>query len=313
LSSCVTDFLIIGLLYIWFESFPIVFSGIYGFSLGLEGVAFLGIFVGVLLAVPPFFWYLYKYVEPQFNDNGELKPELRLPPAFVGAFCIPICLFWFGWSGRASVHWIVPIIGTGWFSIGTFLLFNSVLNYLGDAYPEYAASVLAGNDFMRSSFGAGFPLFASAMYNKLGVGRQSESTALGMPLTVGQAGLARHLASLRSLSFLFRSSCIRWVSNFPARYLLADIMVVWRAIAKEKQIRAQRFLRLSTLERRYPYRRYLDLARIIGFCEIVNGSVVNVRLREIGQEDLPFHHNWYCNKRLNKTPSRFPLSSTLFS
>ena len=162
--------LIYGLLYIWFESFPIVFNGIYGFSLGLEGVAFLGIFVGVLLVVPPFFWYLYKYVEPQFNENGELKPEKRLPPAFVGAFCIPICLFWFGWSSRPGVHWIVPIIGTGWFSIGAFLLFNSVLNYLGDAYPEVAASVLAGNDFMRSSFGAGFPLFATAMYNKLGVG-----------------------------------------------------------------------------------------------------------------------------------------------
>ena len=63
----------------------------------------------------------------------------------------------------------MPIIGSGWFSIGAFLLFNSVLNYLGDAYPEYAASVLAGNDFMRSSFGAGFPLFAAAMYNNLGV------------------------------------------------------------------------------------------------------------------------------------------------
>lgn len=50
------------------------------------------------------------------------------------------------------------------------MLFNSVLNYLPDAYPEYAASVLAGNDFMRSSFGAGFPLFARAMYDKLGVG-----------------------------------------------------------------------------------------------------------------------------------------------
>lgn len=63
----------------------------------------------------------------------------------------------------------MPIIGTVWFSFGTFLLFNSVLNYLPDAYPEYAASVLAGNDFMRSSFGAGFPLFAAAMYNRLGV------------------------------------------------------------------------------------------------------------------------------------------------
>ncbi|KAK0509370.1 hypothetical protein JMJ35_007764 [Cladonia borealis] len=163
--------LIYGLLYIWFESFPIVFVGIYGFNLGQEGLAFVGILVGAILVIPPFFLYLYKVVEPQFNEKGELQPEKRLPPAFVGAFCIPICLFWFGWSAHAgpNLSWIMPIIGSSFFSFGTFLLFNSVLNYLPDAYPEYAASVLAGNDFMRSSFGAGFPLFAAAMYNNLGV------------------------------------------------------------------------------------------------------------------------------------------------
>ena len=162
--------LVYGLLYIWFESFPIVFTEIYGFNLGLEGTAFLGILVGVIIVLPPFVWYQRKYIEPKFNEKGELQPEWRLPPAFFGAFCIPICLFWFGWSSRPTVHWIVPIIGTGWFSIGAFLLFNSVLNYLADAYPTYAASVLAGNDFCRSSFGAAFPLFATAMYKKLGVG-----------------------------------------------------------------------------------------------------------------------------------------------
>ena len=70
--------LIYGLLYVWFESFPIVFRGVYGFSLELEGVAFVGILIGAAIAIPPFFWYLYKYVEPQFNSNGELKPEIRL-------------------------------------------------------------------------------------------------------------------------------------------------------------------------------------------------------------------------------------------
>ena len=63
----------------------------------------------------------------------------------------------------------MPIIGSAWFPIGAFILFNCVLTYLGDAYPTYAASVFAGNDFMRSSFGAGFPLFARAMYTRLGV------------------------------------------------------------------------------------------------------------------------------------------------
>lgn len=161
--------LLYGLLYIWFESFPIVFGEIYGFSLGLMGTAFLGIMVGAIIALPPFIWYHHKYVEPKFNDKGELTPEWRLPPTFVGAFCVPICLFWFGWSARPDIHWIVPIIGTAWFSIGVFLVFLCVLNYLADAYAPYAASVMAGNDLIRSSFGAAFPLFATAMYRNLGV------------------------------------------------------------------------------------------------------------------------------------------------
>ncbi|KAI0156551.1 MFS transporter [Xylariaceae sp. FL1272] len=169
--------LVYGLLYIWFESFPIVFIGIYRFTLGTEGLAFLGILVAVFIVLPPFCWYFHKYVEPKFNEDGELKPERRLPPAFVGAFAIPICLFWFGWSSRADVHWIVPIIGTGWFSIGAFLLFNCVMNYLSDAYPDYVASVLAGNDFFRSAVGAGFPLFATAMYKNLGVDWASSTLA----------------------------------------------------------------------------------------------------------------------------------------
>ena len=114
-----------------------------------------GILTGAFVVIPPFFYYLSKVQAPQFNENGEIKPEKRLPPAMVGAFFIPICLFWFGWSSRASIHWIMPIIGSSFFTMGAFLLFNAVLNYLGDAYPDYAASVLAGNDLMRSSFGAG--------------------------------------------------------------------------------------------------------------------------------------------------------------
>jgi MFS transporter, DHA1 family, multidrug resistance protein len=162
--------LVYALLYLWFESFPIVFLGIYDFSLGTQGVAFLGILMGAFATIPPFFWYFHKYMEPRFNEDGEIKPEYRLQAAFVGAFFIPVCLFWFGWSARPSVHWIMPIIGSSFFSVGAFLLFISVLSYLGDAYPKYVASVYAGNDLVRSSFGAGFPLFANAMYTRLGVG-----------------------------------------------------------------------------------------------------------------------------------------------
>lgn len=162
--------LIYALLYLWFESFPIVFIGIYHFSLGTQGLAFVGILIGALCVMFPFFWYFHRYTEPKFNENGTIRPEERLKPAIVGAFFIPICLFWFGWSARPNVHWIMPIIGSAFFPVGAFLLFITVLSYLGDAYPKYIASVYAGNDLVRSAFGAAFPLFANAMYSRLGVG-----------------------------------------------------------------------------------------------------------------------------------------------
>lgn len=90
--------LIYGLLYVWFESFSIVFIEIYHFNLGEEGLSFIGILVGAVVVIFPFFAFLRYIQEPQFNENGELKPELRLPPACVGAFFIPICMFWFGVS-----------------------------------------------------------------------------------------------------------------------------------------------------------------------------------------------------------------------
>jgi DHA1 family multidrug resistance protein-like MFS transporter len=162
--------LVYALLYLWFESFPIVFIGIYHFSVGTQGLAFIGILVGAFITMPPYFWYCHKYVEPLYKGNSGIKPEVRLKPAFVGAFALPICLFWFGWSARTSIHWIMPVIGSSFFSVGAFLLFQSVFTYLSEAYPKHVASVYAANDIVRSSFGAAFPLFANAMYARLGVG-----------------------------------------------------------------------------------------------------------------------------------------------
>jgi hypothetical protein len=46
------------------------------------------------------------------------EPEFRLPPAMAGAILVPVGLFWFGWTTYPSVHWIVPIIGSGVFGAG---------------------------------------------------------------------------------------------------------------------------------------------------------------------------------------------------
>jgi len=107
------------------------------------------------------------FQEPQFDANGDITPEQRLPPAIIGSVFIPVCLFWFGWSSKENVHWIVPIIASALFPMGAVLLFNALLLYQGDTYPKYVGSVLAGNDLVRGVFGASFPLFATAMFRRL--------------------------------------------------------------------------------------------------------------------------------------------------
>jgi DHA1 family multidrug resistance protein-like MFS transporter len=197
--------LIYALFYLWFESFPIVFVEIYHFREQFSGLPFLGLLGGVFVTLPPFFYYLYYVQEKMFDENGQIKPEKRMPVAIVGSFFVPVCMFWFGWTSRASVHWIVPILGSSLFSIAGLLLFNAVLNYLTDAYPSYTASVLAGNDLVRSAFGAGFPLFGAAMYHNLGVGWAS--TLLGLlscvfipiPILLYYYGERIRLASKRAL------------------------------------------------------------------------------------------------------------------
>ena len=68
--------------------------------------------------------------------EDRMTPEKRLPAACVGSFFLPVCMFWFGWTAKASVHWISPIIASSFFSIGALLLFNAILNYQADAYPK---------------------------------------------------------------------------------------------------------------------------------------------------------------------------------
>jgi len=120
--------LIYALLYIWFESFPFVFLDIYHWREQLLGLSFLGLFVGSFVAMPPYFAYLYYVQEPKYNDKGELKPEERMPIAIFAALLVPICILWFGWTSRSSVHWIVPIIGSSFFSVASILLFVSPLS-----------------------------------------------------------------------------------------------------------------------------------------------------------------------------------------
>ena len=93
---------------------------------------------------------------------------MRLLMGMPGGILATIGLFILAFTTYPRVHWIGPILGSIPFGTGVIYIFTSTFSYLVTAYRPYAASAMAGNSVLRSSFAAGFPLFAPAMYEKLG-------------------------------------------------------------------------------------------------------------------------------------------------
>lgn len=151
-----------------FGAFPIVYQEGRGWNEGVGGLAFMGIMVGMLIAVAYTIPDNKRYINVLAKYKGFAPPESRLPPVILASICIPIGLFWFAWTTYTSIHWMVSIAACVPFGFGIILIYLGTLSYLIDSYTIFAASVLAANAVMRSGFGAIFPLFTTYMYHGLG-------------------------------------------------------------------------------------------------------------------------------------------------
>lgn len=111
-----------------------------------------------------------------------------------------------GWTARASVHWIVSIIGIVIYAGSAFIVFQCIFVYIPLSYPQYAASLFAGNDFSRSAFAFGAILFSRPMYINLGVDK-------GITLLAGLSvlGVVSALSSL--FSFLLNGQGAQEANN----------------------------------------------------------------------------------------------------
>ena len=179
-------------LYMFFAAIPIVFEETRGWGQGVAGLPFVGVAIGVCLAVLAAGLDNKKYMRltvAAATAGRALEPEARLHNAMIGSIVLPIGLFMFAWTTYPSVHWIAPVIGATLFSCGLVMVFISLISYLIDSckfrstptilsnegrahmYPDtvYVASALAANTVLRSFFATAFPLFTAQMYAGLGV------------------------------------------------------------------------------------------------------------------------------------------------
>lgn len=85
LNLCIFSAILLGILYLFFGAFQLVFSEVYGFTLWQRGLCFMGLFVGMVMAIlsDPLWRRNYIRLERnhhQGNHAEEFLPEWRLPP-----------------------------------------------------------------------------------------------------------------------------------------------------------------------------------------------------------------------------------------
>lgn len=154
---------IYGILYLFFEAYPIAFQEQRGWNSGVGALPFLSITVGVILGGSIIVFTTKTRFAKILEREGRIIPEERLIPMIIGGFLFPAGMFWFAWTSSPHITWVPQVLAGIPIGAGVLMIFLQGLNYIIDVYLMYANSAIAANTFLRSGFGAGFPLFATAM------------------------------------------------------------------------------------------------------------------------------------------------------
>ncbi|KAH7071019.1 citrinin biosynthesis transporter CtnC [Paraphoma chrysanthemicola] len=158
-----------GIVYLLFEAFPVSFYEERGWSLGVSQLPFAAFIVGIIMGAGVIAYSTATNFTRAYVKHGKSIPEERLPPMIVGAIALPVGLFWFAWTSNPHITWVPQVLSTALIGLGCMVPFWQGMSYLIDCYGFYSNSAIAVNTFIRSLFGAFFPLFTHAMYHNLGV------------------------------------------------------------------------------------------------------------------------------------------------
>ncbi|KAH7079142.1 multidrug resistance protein-like protein [Paraphoma chrysanthemicola] len=161
--------LIYGIYYSFFESLPLVYPVMYGFSAESTGLIFLCVAPAALLAFTVHVIYLKFRVFPRLNNGTFGEVENHLIAGMVASPLIPIGLFIYAWTARPSIHWMAPTFGLSLAIFAMYFIVQSIFLYLPNIYPKYAASIFAANSLARSLLAVASVLFSRPMFQGIGI------------------------------------------------------------------------------------------------------------------------------------------------
>lgn len=206
LFTCLYLALVYAIFYLFFQAYPLIFTDLYGMGSGKEGLMYLPstfnnhvpcftpvyppffiffflrtcitnanftLTVGGGVAIAGFMFVCYDRIYARAVERNapwvQIEEYRRLPLACIGGPLYMVALFWLGWTSRADVPWVVPMLSGILFGMGFVLIFMAMLNYLSDAYETFAASAQAMASCARSVLAVVLPLATRPMFHRLGI------------------------------------------------------------------------------------------------------------------------------------------------
>ncbi|MCJ1232028.1 hypothetical protein MMC12_008709 [Toensbergia leucococca] len=174
---------IYGVFYLFATTIPLLYGptptyGLftYGWSTGNEGLAYLGIGVGIFLGVGLCARMLNMTYAYMIRRNQRLTgststqgvPEYRMPFMQLGMFVLPCGLIIVAWTAQEQTYFLGPLIGSAVYGFGMIMAYICIQTYIVDSFEELAASALAATILLRSIFGCIFSVIGFTLYKNLG-------------------------------------------------------------------------------------------------------------------------------------------------
>lgn len=188
-----------GLLYIVLSTFATLWIERYGQEKYISGLHYLALVIGYTVAsqvggkVMDIVWAHLK----KRAGGTKTAPEYRVPLMVPGAILVLTGLLIYGWTAQHRLHWIAPDIGIAIYGCGIILNTQAMQAYVTESYLGHVASASAASQFLRSITGFAFPIFAPALYHRLGYGWGNSVLALAFLVLAAPAPVVLWLFGAR--------------------------------------------------------------------------------------------------------------------
>ncbi|KAG6037424.1 hypothetical protein E4U41_005138 [Claviceps citrina] len=172
------------LIFMFIQSFGLVYHGKWGFTPVQVGLTFIAIGIGYVIAWLMFIPAIRRNIKERAAKPHDERAqyESRLKFLLWTAPCLPIGLIGFAWTIQGPpLHWIGSMIFVAIVGIANYAIYMATIDYMICAYGPYSASATGGNGWARDFLAGVLTVPAVPFFENIG---RSSGKNLGYASTI---------------------------------------------------------------------------------------------------------------------------------